>query len=100
MPSTIVVTLEQSWRTNNYISFVIRGKGDLELDTIFIEQKVPRKHRDKACWAVSTHYKAQSIGDWIFRLEDFGFNTSEFEQSCIEMGWEKEVTEYHEKKER
>jgi|WetSurSiteA1Bulk_404760.scaffolds.fasta_scaffold00222_25 hypothetical protein len=98
MPSTITATLERAKPANESeynIIFYIRAQGDLYLDFIFIERKTKGKHRDKACWSVATHYKAQSIGDWLFKLEDFGFDTSEFEQACIEMGWEKEVEVYH-----
>jgi hypothetical protein len=95
MPSTITATLERHRDTEPYISFVILGKsGFTELDSIFIERKTKGKHRDKACWSIFSHYKAWSIGDWLFRLEHIGFDTSEFEQACIEMGWGKEVEEW------
>lgn len=97
MSSTITVTLERMNVNDSYISFIISGKGNLELDWICIERKTKGKHRDKACWSSATHYKARSIGDWLFRLENFGFDAFEFEQACIEMGWEKEIKEWKDK---
>ena len=101
MPATITATLRKYGVSDTFSSnFVIEGQGKLELDWISIERKTKGKHRDKACWSSSTGYKARSIGDWLFKLEDFGFDTSEFEQACAEMGWGKEVEEYHNEKEK
>jgi hypothetical protein len=100
MPSKITATLEKINENDSYISFAILGRGMIDLDWICIERKTKGKHRNKACWSSSTGYKARSIGDWLFRLKDFGFGTSEFEQACIELGWEKEVEEYHNSKEK
>lgn len=94
MPSKITATLEKTHTNEYYTGFVIRGEGELDIDSIYIEKKVPRKHRDKACWSVYSHYKAWSIGDWLFRLKNLGFDITEFKQACIEMGWEKEVKEW------
>lgn len=96
MPSTITATLKKQYEGELSIGFIIQGQGSLELDWICIERKTKGKHRDKACWSMCTEYKARSIGDWLFRLKDFGFDTSEFEQACIELGWKKEVEEYYE----
>ncbi len=99
MPSEITVKLERAYEKGDYIFFKIREKEDaLEIDSICIERKVPRKHRDKACWSIYTHYTGMSIGYWLERLSGIGFDTSEFEQACIELGWEKEVIEYRESK--
>lgn len=76
------------------IVFAIEGQGGRDLDWICIERKTKGKHKDKACWSSGTQYKASSIPNWIYKLWDFGFDTSEFEKACIEMGWEKEVEKY------
>lgn len=94
MPSEITATLKRVYSNEDFISFKIHGQGSVELDWITIERKTKGKHRNKACWSHFTHYKAWSIGDWLFRLSNLGFDTSEFEQACIELGWEKEVEEW------
>lgn len=94
MPATTEVTLRRQYEGETYISFVIQGKGLLDLDFISIEKRVPRKHKDKAVWSSNRHYKSNSVGDYIYWLSDYGFDTTEFERACCEMGWEKEVKAY------
>lgn len=90
MSSTVEATLKKSSSDVHQIVFKIEA-GHQILDFIVIEAKTKGKHKNKAIWSSAEQYKSMPIHQMLNRLSWMGFNTKEFQDACIEMGWGEQV---------